>query len=106
MGKYQVLLNILDELRKEAPPEFRRYYPQESNIEDMNHARSRSFIHLFLKVKFGLLQFQEREEFITDDNNDGGIDGYFIDYENKKIYFIQSKFRASEKNFEEKTRRN
>ncbi len=102
MSKYQTLVNILDELRKEAPAEYKRYYPIESNIEELNKARARSYIHLFLKVKFGLLQFQERESFITDDKSDGGIDGYFIDQENKIIYFIQSKFRINEKNFENK----
>ena len=33
---------------------------------------------------------------------DGGIDAYFIDHQNHNVYFIQSKFRTSEKNFETK----
>ena len=68
----------------------------------MGHARSRAFIHLFLKVRFGLTHFKEREQFLTDDPQDGGIDGYFLDEEHKTIYLIQSKFRSSEINFKEK----
>lgn len=100
MSKYSTLVTILDELRKEAPLEYKRYYPTETNQEKLNHARSLSYIHLFLKVKFGLLDFQDRERLVTDDVNDGGIDGYYIDKESKTIYYIQSKFRESEKGFE------
>jgi len=102
MSKYKTLVKILDELRKEAPPEYKRYYPVESNIDELNKARSRAYIHLFLKVKFGLITFDEREPYITDDGSDGGIDGYYIDKEYKKIFFIQSKFRTNETNFENK----
>ncbi len=102
MSKYNTLIKILDELRKEAPIEYKRYYPIESNIEELNKARSRAYIHLFLKVKFGLINFKDREAFITEDTNDAGIDGYFIDQENKRIYFIQSKFRTNEQSFESK----
>ena len=102
MSKYFTLVKILDELRNEAPQEYRRYYPIESNVEELNNARARAYIHLFLKVKFGLLDFLEREKFITDDIDDGGVDGYYIDRECKRIYFIQSKFRTSEENFENK----
>lgn len=102
MSKYNTLIKVLDELRKEAPKEYKRYYPLDSDLDRMNKARARAYIHLFLKVKFGLLDFKTREEFITDDSHDGGIDGYYIDSENKNIYFIQSKFRTTEQNFEEK----
>ena len=44
----------------------------------------------------------EREKIITDDDQDGGIDPYIIDIEARKIVFIQSKFRTTEKNFENK----
>ncbi|OFX61503.1 MAG: hypothetical protein A2046_06665 [Bacteroidetes bacterium GWA2_30_7] len=71
-------------------------------MDKVNNARARAFIHLFLKVKFGIIDFLEREKFITDDTGDGGIDGYYIDQENKKLYFIQSKFRVTENNFENK----
>ena len=102
MSKYSTLVKILDELRKEAPAEYKRYYPIEADIDELNKARSRAYIHLFLKVKFGLTGFFDREQFITDDAYDGGIDGYYIDREYKKIYFLQSKFRTNENNFENK----
>lgn len=99
MTKYQTLVNILDVIRKEAPENYKFYHPLESQVEDLNKARSRALIHLFLKVKFGLLTFEDREKFVTDGVYDGGIDGYFIDYEKKRIYFIQSKFRDNADNF-------
>lgn len=99
MSKYKTLVRILDRIREEAPPKFKKYYPLESDFEKVNQARARALIHLFLKVKFGLLSFIEREELVTDGPEDGGIDGYYISQEDKVIYFIQSKFRASEKNF-------
>jgi len=102
MSKYETLVNVLDELRKDAPSNYKKYYPPDTDIVLLNQARSRAYIHLFLKVKFGLLDFLEREKYITDDPHDGGIDAYYIDDENKKIYFIQSKFRVNEKNFEQK----
>lgn len=102
MSKYETLVKILDELRKEAPIEYKRYYPIETDVDGLNQARSRAYIHLFLKVKFGLINFLEREQYITDDPNDGGVDGYYIDQEYKRIYFFQSKFRTNEENFENK----
>lgn len=104
-AKYQVLVDILDKLRQEVKvgaPLFNKYNPDESNVEYVNQARARAYIHLYLKVSFGLLEFNEREAFITDASYDGGIDGYYINKENKTIYFIQSKFRINEKNFENK----
>jgi hypothetical protein len=102
MAKYTTLLNVLDVIRKEAPKEFKRYNPPENKSEELNNARARAYIHLFLKVRFGLLDFVEREKFITDDPQDGGIDGYYIDKESKIVYCIQSKFRTTEKNFNKK----
>lgn len=102
MTKYGILLNILDQLRNEAPTENRRYYPAENDNEGLNQARSRAFIHLYLKVKFGLLDFKARERLVTDGSNDGGIDAYYINEEIKKVYFIQSKFRTTENNFNAK----
>lgn len=100
MSKYNDLVTIIDKIRSEAPAANKRY--NHDTPEEIGNARARAFIHLFLKVKFGLIDFLQREKFITDDTDDGGIDGYFIDRENKKLYFIQSKFRANEKNFENK----
>lgn len=102
MSNYGTLINILDQIRKEAPPKYKSYYPLEGEIDKLNHARSKAFIHLYLKVQFGLLDFEERQQYVTDDTDDGGIDAYYIDKENRKIYLIQSKFRISEKAFQER----
>ncbi|MEG1415756.1 MAG: AIPR family protein [Clostridium sp.] len=101
--KYEVLVNILDKIREEAPKELKRYKPQEKEVEKIDQARSRAYIHLYLKVKFGILDFKGREELITDEQFDGGIDAYYIDKEDRVIYLIQSKFRTNEKNFENKS---
>lgn len=101
-SKYISLVNILDQIRKEAPQEYKRYHVLETDTEKLNQARSRAFIHLFLKVRFGLLDFREREYYITDQSYDGGIDAYYISKETKKVCFIQAKFRTKEDNFQEK----
>lgn len=102
-SKYKTLVRILDQIRKEAPREYKKYHVLDSDTDKVDQARSRTFIHLFLKVKFGLIDFKEREYFITDQSYDGGIDAYFISKENRSVYFIQSKFRTSKDNFQEKT---
>lgn len=102
MSKYSTLVNILDELRSEAPTGYKRYYPAPNEKEKLDAARSRAFIHLFLKVYYGLSDFYSRENYITDDPSDGGIDAYYIDSDRKMITFIQSKFRTNESNFENK----
>lgn len=101
-SKYQDFINILDCLRREAPSQYKLYHALDRNTEEVNQARSRAYIHLYLKVKFGLLTFTEREHYVTDRTQDGGVDAYYIDRENRKIYFLQSKFRVNEKNFEAK----
>jgi len=100
MTKYLTLVNVLDVLRKEAPESYKFYHPLDSDLENLNKARSRALIHLFMKVKFGLLEFHEREKYVVDGTDDGGIDGYYIDKELKKIFFVQSKFRTNAENFE------
>lgn len=100
MSKYKTFINILDVLRKEAPENYKFYHPLETEIQKLNDARSRAFVHLYLKVKFGLLNFDEREKYVTDGRDDGGIDGYYIDEESKTIYFLQAKFRTNEENFQ------
>lgn len=102
MRKYDDLLSIVEKLRLEAPNNYKRYHPPIDDISGIENARARAFIHLFLKVKFGILDFNDREGFITDDTGDGGIDAYYIDEESKFLYFIQSKFRNSDANFEHK----
>ncbi|MFD1121007.1 AIPR family protein [Methylophilus flavus] len=101
--KYNFLINVLDKLRYEATSSYiKRYLPNENDLEKINQARSRAYIHLYLKVLFGILDFDEREKLITDDPYDGGIDGYYIDEDRKFIYLIQSKFRITEHLFENK----
>lgn len=102
MSKYDDLVNILDKIRYEAPVENRRYYPPEDDFTKLNQARTRAYIHLFLKVKFGVVDFAEREEYVTDGPSDGGIDAYYIDIAEKVIYMIQSKFRTTDSNFRNK----
>lgn len=102
MSNYSILLNILDKLRNEAPINMASYHPTSTSIEQINQARARSYIHLFLKANLGILDFSEREKYITDGSNDGGIDAYFIDEISKSILFIQSKFRTNESNFTNK----
>jgi len=102
MNKYKNLVKILDQVRFEAPSKFKRYKPNNSNLEKINQARARAFIHLFLKVNFGILDFSEREYFITDRSQDGGIDAYYIDRKSKKVFIIQSKFRTDNNGFESK----
>ena len=102
MDKYNILVNIVDQIMGEAPSRYKRYYPEPQNIEKVDQARSRVFIHLYLKVKYGIDDFSERETYITDEVNDGGIDAYYIDKETKSIVFIQSKYRRNKNNFENK----
>lgn len=103
LTSYDMLLNILDRIIEEAPEKYSKLYEKDrSKTEQYNSSLSRAFIHMFLKVRFDILNFEEREHYVTDGSNDGGIDGYYIDKNNKLIYLIQSKFRVNEKNFREK----
>jgi hypothetical protein len=100
---YNTLLRTLDALRNEAPKSFKSYYPKAEEAEKINQARAVAFIHLFLKVRFGIGDFAKRHERICDGAQDGGVDGYHIDTESRSITLIQSKFRTTEKNFKEKS---
>lgn len=101
--RYSFLLNILDGIIKEAPERYSKKYPRAfDDLEKKNQSRSRAMIHLYLKVKFGLTEFEDRERFLTDGGYDGGIDAYYVDPVARVIYLIQSKFRATERNFESK----
>src|ERR1035437_10095605 len=95
MTKYEILVQVLDRLRSEAPTTFKSYHPESEDIDGVNAARSKAFIHLFLKVRFGLLSFDDREIYITEGTNDGGIDAYYIDTQTRTIFFVQSKFRKT-----------
>ena len=100
MYKYKMLEHVLDSICLEAPENLKRY--KEDSGSKKLQARSLAYIHLLLKAKFNLTSFDERERYITDGGYDGGIDAYYIDKENKIIYFIQSKYRNTEKNFSTK----
>ena len=101
--RYHYLQSILDGIAAEAPDRYLNKYPKgELSEEQRNQSRARALIHLYFKVKFGLVEFEEREHFVTDGGYDGGIDGYFIDVESRIIYLIQSKFRATSTNYESK----
>jgi len=103
MAQYEILLNVLDKLRGKAPEEYKSYHPSANDTEMLNAARSKAYIHLFLKVKCGITSFKMRQSCITEGSQDGGIDAYFLDKENKKLYLIQSKFRTTEDNFTAKS---
>ncbi len=98
-NKYNLLVHILDKIAEKAPENLSIYHPEQGDADAEIHKRSRSFIHLFLKVRFGILDFSVAESQITDGTNDGGLDAYHIE-EEKKIYLIQSKFSATPENFE------
>jgi len=100
-NKYYLLINTLDSLIGEAPEPSKKY--DTSDEDKTNQARARALIHLFLRTRFGMIDFSKAEKLITDDDGDGGLDAYFIDKESKYIYLIQSKFRTKEENFEKKS---
>lgn len=95
---YRTLCKVLDSLCAEAPESDNVYHPESGNDQGVIQARSRALLHLFLKAKFGLLTHAARDVFVTDGARDGGIDAYYIDERQKKIYILQSKFRANAEN--------
>jgi hypothetical protein len=97
--QYATLLKVLDSLRREAPAGDKLYLPPTNHSDAVIQARSRALLHLFLKARFGITEFNDRLNFITDGSQDGGIDAFYIDKINKKIYLLQSKFRANASNF-------
>ena len=99
--KYETLLNTLDKICEEAPDNFVSYKVDKNNTEALNQAGLKH-LYIFLKVKCGMASFSERHNFITEGTQDGGVDAYYIDRENKKLLLIQSKFRATKDNFEKK----
>ena len=97
--RYRTLCRILDSICAEAPPSLTEYHPPSTNPDARIQARSRALLHLYLKAKFGLVNFDDRERYITDGKFDGGIDAYFIDKRTKYIHIVQAKFRATAENF-------
>ena len=61
MSKYNDLVNIIESLRNEAPQEYKRYHPKKNDVDANRKSLSRTYLHLFLKVKFGLVDFESRE---------------------------------------------
>lgn len=101
--RYIYLLNILDGVLREAPEKYLRKYPRApSSVDAQNQARARAMIHLYLKVMFGVTDFEVRERYVTDGGYDGGIDAYYIERTTRTLYLVQSKFRTTEVNFESK----
>ncbi|OHB63498.1 MAG: hypothetical protein A2Y77_15700 [Planctomycetes bacterium RBG_13_62_9] len=101
--QYEMLVKILDRLCLDAPSSYKTYYPDGGDAEALTKARSLAFIHLLLKVKFGLTEFMERHQRITDGPQDGGLDAFYIDEERKRLFMIQAKFRASAQNFKQRS---
>jgi hypothetical protein len=101
--QFTTLVTCLDTLRRDAPQSYKSYHPGEEDYQGLCHARSLAFIHLLLKVRFGIVDFLERHKLITDGSQDGGIDAYFIDIDRKKLFLIQSKLRSTSESFEQKT---
>jgi len=93
--KHNFLNGVLDNIAKLAPDEFKKYHPKAGDVEGQTHMYSRAQIHLFLRVRFGILDFMTAEDQITDDAGDGGLDAYHIDEEKKIIYLIQSKYKIT-----------
>lgn len=99
MSKYTIMLKVLDNICNTAPENFKSYHLEKKTEQEIDSIRSKAYIHLFLLVKFGIIDFKTRHDYITDGSADGGLDAYYIDEEQKIIYMIQSKFRANSTNF-------
>lgn len=101
-SKYEMLVQALDNICKDAPTNFSSYNLDNLNDENKDRIRAKAYIHLFLFAKFGIQKFIERHNYITDGAQDGGIDAFYIDRTSKIIYIIQSKYRTSQENYENK----
>jgi hypothetical protein len=93
--KHELLNTTLDNISESAPAELSVYHPDPQNTDAQIHKYSRAQIHLFLRVRFCLLDFNLVESQITDGTGDGGLDAYHIDEEKKVIYLIQSKYKTT-----------
>lgn len=93
--KHELLNSTLDNISESAPAELSVYHPDAENVDAQIHKYSRAQIHLFLRVRFCLLDFNLVESQITDGTGDGGLDAYHIDEEKKVIYLIQSKYKTT-----------
>ena len=59
--RYDTLCRVLDSICAEAPLSLTEYHPPSTNPDARIQARSRALLHLYLKVKFGLINFADRE---------------------------------------------
>lgn len=99
-NRFTTLVFTLDRIIEIAPSSCTWYHFDKNNHDLRLQARTRAFVHLYLKCEFGLTDFVEIESRITEGKNDGGLDAFYIDHNKKIIYLIQSKFRHDK--FEEK----
>ncbi|MBU1706191.1 AIPR family protein [Patescibacteria group bacterium] len=93
--KHNLLKKTLDGIAETAPDQLTIYHPNENDQDAQIHKYSRAQIHLFLRVRFGILDFGDVENQITDNTGDGGLDAYHIDEDKKTIYLIQSKYKTT-----------
>lgn len=93
--KHNLLKKTLDGIASSAPNELTLYHPEDNDQDAQIHKYSRAQIHLFLRVRFGILDFGDVESQITDGTSDGGLDAYHIDEDKKTIYLIQSKYKTT-----------
>lgn len=93
--KHNLLKKTLDGIATSAPDQLTIYHPDGNNQDAQIHKYSRAQIHLFLRVRFGILDFDGVENQITDGTGDGGLDAYHIDEDKKTIYLIQSKYKTT-----------
>lgn len=93
--KHNLLKKTLDGISATAPDQLTIYHPNENDQDAQIHKYSRAQIHLFLRVRFGILDFGVVENQITDGTGDGGLDAYHIDEDKKTIYLIQSKYKTT-----------
>jgi hypothetical protein len=93
--KHNLLKKTLDGIATSAPDQLTIYHPAENDQDAQIHKYSRAQIHLFLRVRFGILDFDDVENQITDGTGDGGLDAYHIDEDKKTIYLIQSKYKTT-----------
>lgn len=100
--QFDTLTKALDALRLEAPKLYKSYHPDDGDYAGLCKARSLAYIHLLLKVRFGIADFLDRHKYITEGTQDGGVDAYFIDTDRKKLFLVQSKFRTTSESFQDK----
>lgn len=100
--RYETLVRIVEKFCQEAPSELASIYrPDPAKYpERAKQAKDRAYCHLYLLVKFGLADFRSRERLITDGEQDGGLDAYYIDQNDHNVYLIQFKFHHSDQAFE------